>query len=59
MNKRWIVAIIAAILFAIIGVSTVSAGYGSCSNCSCGSFYSKTAGTTCSKCGHSFYDHKR
>jgi hypothetical protein len=59
MSKKWLVAIIAAVLFALVGVSTISAGHLECYKCSCKSFYAKDAGTTCDKCGHSYFDHKR
>ncbi|MCL2211927.1 MAG: hypothetical protein FWB95_08405 [Treponema sp.] len=59
MKKKWIVAIIAAILFAVVGIASISAGYLECGKCSCKSFYSKVSGTTCDKCSHSFSDHKR
>jgi len=58
MKKKIIVALIAAVLFAIV-CANAFAGYGNCDKCSCSSFYSKTSGTTCDKCNHSFYDHKR
>ena len=58
MSKKLIAAIIATLLFAIVGIGTISAGYLDCERCSCRG-YSSGENNTCSRCSHSFFDHRR